>query len=78
MKKKQIENFELHVGDLAITFSYRDNVKLIEVAKINEPDTRALFTYPEIKLWNSNFPEEELSYITKKVISSVKYLKGRR
>ena len=77
MKIKNIENFEVYVGDLALTISTRNNVPFIEVASLENDRLRALYTYPDCKLWNTNMPKETLSYVTNKVKKSVQFLKRK-
>ncbi len=75
MKIKDIKNFEIYANNYAFSISTRNEVKLIEVAKINKPEIRALFTYPNCQLYDSNFEPQELNTVQKEVLRVLPVLK---
>ena len=72
---KNINNFEVMIGDIALTISSRNKVKFIEVAYQENPSIRGLFTIPNIEYYSGNIPEKDLSYMVNRVKNNVKYLK---
>ena len=72
--RKRIENFEVKIGDIAITKCSRNKVSFIEVAFTMDDSIRALYTYPQCQFFGGNIPDEKLEYVTSKVKKNSKFL----
>ena len=73
---KNILNFELMLGDIALDISSRNKVKFIEVAYMNNQNIRGLFTIPDIDYYSGNIPINDIQYIKDRVSKNIKYLEG--
>lgn len=76
MRKKNIENFELRVGDIAIARVSRNKVPHIEVAYIENPDIRAIFTYDTCQFVSGNILKQDIQYVTEKIKRNKRFLGG--
>ena len=65
--RKKLENFDVMLGDIAITKSKRRNVWVLEVAYTEDDTIRALFTYPECEMYSGNLPRKDLPHVIEKV-----------
>ena len=72
--QKNIENFELRVGDIAITKISRNKEPYIEAAVLENPSLRAIFTYDTCQFVNANIPKQHLPYIIQKVRRNKRFL----
>ena len=71
---KRIEDFELLVGDIAMTIERIDNIDFIEVAIIEKPSLRAIYTCDTITLVSGNIPRDQIAYVTDKVKRNARFL----
>ncbi len=76
--RKNIANFELRVGDIAMAKISRAKTPYVEAAVIANPDLRAIFTYEDkCKFVHGNIPKEDIPYVTEKVQKNLRFLKVR-
>ena len=72
--KKKINNFDVMIGDLAITKTSRNKVPFIEVAFTEDDDIRGLFTFQNVQFFAGNIPEGKIGYVAEKVKQNKKFL----
>ena len=65
--RKKLENFDVMLGDIAITRTERRRVPLLEVAYTADDSIRALFTYPDCSLYVGNIPRKDVSYVIDRI-----------
>lgn len=72
--QKQIENFELRIGDIAMAIVSKNKKKCIEIALLENPTLRCVLSYDTLQLVSGNIPRERLPYIIDKAKKNKKYL----
>ncbi|MBR0118974.1 MAG: hypothetical protein IJM01_02450 [Eubacterium sp.] len=72
--RRKLENFDVMVGDIAITKTSRNRVPLVEVAYTSDDNIRALFTYHDSQYVFGNIPSFNMDYVKTKLYSNIKYL----
>ena len=72
--KKDIKNFELSVGDIAMSKVSRNKTPYIEVAYLKNPNLRALYAFETCEFVSGNIPERDIPYITDKVKRNKRFL----
>ena len=75
MAKTKIKNFQLLLGDIAVTKTSRNKVPFVEVAFIHNDNIRGLFTFPRLKYYSGNIPEDRLAYVQEEVDKNLEFLK---
>ena len=73
--KKDIKNFELWVGDIAMARVSRNHIPYIEVAYLKNPDLRALYTFKTCEFVSGNIHERDIPYVTDKVKRNERFLR---
>ncbi len=74
--QKQIDNFELRIGDIAMAVVSKNKIKCIEVALLEDPALRCILTYDTLQFIGGNIPRERLPYVINKAKKNKKYLEG--
>ena len=77
MKRKQIDNFYLVIGDIALNKTKRKGRTYIEVA-MTEDDRRALFNYPSLDLFCGNLTPKEVDYAKGEIKRNLNLLKEQK
>lgn len=72
--QKKIENFELRIGDIALTKVSKNRVPYIEVAYLENPTIRAVYTYDTCRFVSGNIPSKYIPYVTDKVRRNKRFL----
>ena len=71
---KNVNNFRVKLGDIAIDKVSRKKVPLIEVVMLSNPDNRCLLTYDTCQFVGGNIPESDIPYIIDKVKKNKKFV----
>ncbi len=74
--QKQIQNFELRLGDIAMAVVSKNKHKCIEVALLENPSLRCVLTFDTVQFIGGNIPKERLPYIIDRAKKNKKYLEG--
>ena len=74
MYKELIDNYKVHVGDVAIDDFYKNGTRYIIAKFIENPNLASIFEYTTLQLVSSDMKPQQIQYILNKVNYNKEFL----